>query len=180
MLIVPPDRTRATVLAHANPIRDEAGHLLGAVNVLVDISDRKQAELAQAQLAAIVESSDDAIVSKTLDGQIVSWNAAAERLFGYTAEEVVGGSITVIIPPERFAEEHEILARLRRGERIDHYETVRVHKHGRRLDISVTISPVRDRSGRVIGASKVARDITARKLADQRKDEFLAMLAHEL
>ena len=141
----------------------------------------------QSLLAAIVESSDDAIISKTLEGIIVSWNAGAEALFGYTAEEAVGQSITLLIPPERLDEERDILARLRRGERIAHYETVRVTKSGKPLQISLTTSPVRDAANRVVGASKVARDITHRREAEQalrdadrRKDEFLATLSHEL
>ena len=132
-----------------------------------DITDRKRAEESQSRLAAIVESSDDAIISKTLDGVIRSWNAGAERIFGYTAEEAVGRPITLIIPPERLDEERTILERLRRGERVEHFETVRVAKDGRRLDISLTVSPVRDDEGRVIGASKVARDITERKRAER-------------
>ena len=136
-----------------------------------DVTERRRAEEAQARLAAIVESSDDAIVSKTLDGVIRSWNAGAERIFGYTAAEAVGRPITLIIPPERHDEEPAILARLRRGERVEHFETVRVAKDGRRLDISLTISPVRDADGHVIGASKVARDITDRKRADARVRE---------
>jgi PAS domain S-box-containing protein len=114
-------------------------------------------------LAAIVSSSDDAIASKTLDGIVTSWNQAAERLFGWSAQEIVGKSITIIIPPERIAEEKEILARVVRGERVDHFETVRQRKDGTRLDISLTVSPVRDRDGQIIGASKVARDITETK-----------------
>jgi len=142
---------------------------------------------AQALLAAIVDSSEDAIVSKTLDGRIQSWNAGAERLFGYTAEEAIGQSVLLIIPPERAAEEDDILARIRSGERIGHFETVRLTKDGRRIDVSLTISPIRDSAGRVIGASKIARDITPEKRAveamreaDRVKDEFLAILAHEL
>jgi PAS domain S-box-containing protein len=189
-----PDGARRTVLAHVNPIYDEAGNLLGAVNVLVDISDRNRVEEVNAVLSAIVESADDAIISKTLDGVIRSWNAGAERLFGYRADEAIGQSITLIIPPEKLDEEELILSRLRRGERIEHYETIRLSRDGRRIDISLTISPMRDSTGRIIGASKIARDITASKQneaalvalknqlqqADQRKDEFLAMLAHEL
>jgi PAS domain S-box-containing protein len=194
IIIECPDRTRRTVLAHANPIYDEVGNLQGAVNVLVDISDRNRVEEVNAVLSAIVESAEDAIVSKTLDGIIRSWNAAAERLFGFSAEEAIGQSIALIIPPEKLDEEQVILSRLRRGERIEHYETVRMSKDGRRFDISLTISPIRESTGRIIGASKIARDITARKQseaalvalknqlqeADRRKDEFLAMLAHEL
>ena len=147
----------------------------------------KDAEETRARLAAIVESSDDAIVSKTLDGTITSWNRAAEQMFGYSAGEAVGRHITLIIPSERRGEEDDVLARLRRGEKVDHFETVRQAKDGRRLTISLTVSPIRDTAGRVIGASKVARDISERKHAeealresDRHKNEFLAMLAHEL
>jgi PAS domain S-box-containing protein len=140
-----------------------------------------------ALLAAIVESSDDAIVSKTLDGLILSWNAGAARIFGYEPAEAIGKPITIIIPPELHEEERRILERVRSGRRTDHFDTVRVAKDGRRVDISLTVSPVRDARGVIIGASKVARDITERKRAEQalrdadrRKDEFLAMLAHEL
>jgi PAS domain S-box-containing protein len=118
-------------------------------------------------LAAIVASSDDAIVSKDLNGVVQSWNAAAERIFGYTAAEMIGRPITVLMPPERVDEETHILARLRRGERIDHFESVRVAKDGRQIDVSLTISPVRDAAGRIIGASKVARDITGQKRAER-------------
>jgi len=138
-------------------------------------------------LAAIVSSSDDAIISKTLDGVIMSWNRGAERIFGYTAEEAIGQPIMMLIPEDRHPEEDMILGRLRRGEPLEHYETVRQTKDGRLIDISVTISPVYDETGQVIGASKVARDVTLQKRvqrelmeADTRKTEFLALLAHEL
>jgi PAS domain S-box-containing protein len=121
------------------------------------------ADRAALLLAAIVESSDDAIVSKDLNGVVTSWNKAAERMFGWKAEEIIGRSITTIIPPELHGDEPKILAKLRAGERIDHFETVRVHKGGERLDISLTVSPIRDRDGRVIGAAKIARDITQQK-----------------
>ena len=121
----------------------------------------------RAQLAAIVDSSFDAIVSKTLDGVITFWNHSAEQLFGYTAAEAVGQYIFLIIPPERRAEEEEVLARLRRGERIEHFETVRLTKDGRRIPVSLTVSPIKDARGRVIGASKVARDISERALAQE-------------
>ena len=181
------DGSRRTVLAHATPLTDDDGRLQGAVNILVDITDRKEAEKERAFLSAIVELSDDAIISKSLDGVIQSWNVGAERLFGYRADEAVGQSIKLIVPPELVHEEHEIIARLSRGERIDHYETTRVAKDGKRIGISVTISPIRDGSGKIVGASKVARDITPQKNleaerrdADRRKNEFLATLAHEL
>ena len=125
-------------------------------------SEQSGAEV-QARLAAIIESSDDAIVSKTLDGIVRTWNKGAERIFGWTAEEVVGKPITIIIPPDRLEEEPKILARLRAGERVDHFETIRQTKDGRLVEVSVTISPVRDASGRIVGASKIARDITLQK-----------------
>jgi PAS domain S-box-containing protein len=119
-----------------------------------------EAERAASLLSAIVDSSDDAIISKDLTGIITSWNRSAERLFGYTAAEAVGQSITILIPSERLQEEPKILARLKRGERVDHFETVRRRKDGTLLDISLTISPVKDAQGTVIGASKIARDIS--------------------
>jgi PAS domain S-box-containing protein len=131
--------------------------------VSTPIEPRDSDAFAQARLAAIVDSSDDAIVSKTLDGVITSWNAAAERLFGYRADEVVGRSILIIIPEDRAGEEQEVLARVRRGERVHHFETVRRTKDGRLVDISLSVSPVRDAAGRIIGASKIARDVTARR-----------------
>src|ERR1700690_1511757 len=140
-----------------------------------------------ALLAAIVESSDDAIVSKTLDGQIRSWNAAATRIFGYEPHEIIGRPITTIIPEELLTEEQGFITKLRRGERVEHFDTIRIAKDGRRIPISLTISPVRDAQGKIIGASKVARDISERRRAEEmlrgaarRKDEFLAVLAHEL
>jgi PAS domain S-box-containing protein len=159
------DGTEVPIDDSAAPMRDEAGTPIGAVMVFRDVTDRRRAQEAQARLAAIVESSDDAIVGKTLDGVITSWNAGAERVFGYTAAEAVGRNITFIIPPERLDEERAILARLRRGERVGHFETVRVAKDGRRLDISLTVSPVTAPDGTVIGASKVARDITDQRRA---------------
>ena len=152
-------------------------------------------------LAAIVDSSDDAIVSKTLEGIITSWNRGAEKVFGYSAAEAIGQPITLIIPPERHGEEANVLAHIRRGEKIDHFETVRQTKDGRTINISLTVSPVRDAQGNIIGASKVARDITERKRAEvererlmqqeqaarriaeeasRLKDDFLATVSHEL
>jgi len=171
------------------PIRTAA--FLTAVHAALRARER-QYELRdrvedQAILAAIVTSSDDAIISKSLDGIIQTWNAGAERMFGYTETEAVGKSITLIVPADRLAEERMILDRLVRGERLEHFETVRVRKDGHLVDLSLTISPMHDATGRVIGASKVARDITHQKAteqalreADRRKDEFLATLAHEL
>ena len=158
-----PDGTRVPFAPYPTPIHDEAGRLVGAVNMLVDISERRADESARAHLAAIVESSDDGIVSKDLQGVVKSWNRGAERIFGYAAEEMIGRPIAMIIPPDRLGEEEEILARLRRGECVDHFETVRRRKDGQLIDVSLTISPVRDRSGRIVGASKIARDISDRK-----------------
>lgn len=138
-------------------------------------------------LAAIVQSSDDAIVSKNLNGIIQSWNPGAERIFGYSAEEAIGKSITMIIPPERLHEEDMVLSRIRAGERVDHFDTIRQRKDGSRLHISLTVSPIRDRDGTVIGASKVARDISTRIEAEEAlkrsnaiKDQFLSLVSHEL
>jgi PAS domain S-box-containing protein len=186
-LLVGRDGAERPIDDTAAPMRDASGTVLGAVLVFRNVTERKRAERSRKLLASIVQSSDDAIVSKTLDGIIQSWNSGAQRLFGYTAEEAIGQSITLIIPRNRRDEEVDILERLRRGERIDHFETVRVAKDGRLIDISLTISPLFDEDGHIIGASKVARDITERTRADailresdRRKDEYLALLAHEL
>jgi PAS domain S-box-containing protein len=186
-LLIARDGNERPIDDSAAPIRDDSGIAVGAVLVFRDVTERRIAEEAQARLAAIVESSQDAIISKTLDGVIRSWNTGAERLFDYPAHEAIGRPITLIIPSDRRDEEYEILARISRGERIEHFETVRVSKHGRLIDISLTVSPIRDSEGRVVGASKVARDVTDRKRIDkelqeanQRKDQFIALLAHEL
>ena len=186
-VLITRDGGRIAIDDSGAPVRLADGQLIGIVVVFRDVTERKRAEHTRAWLAAIVESSDDAIVSKTLQGIVTSWNPSATRLFGYEPDEIIGKPILTIIPPDLHSEEDGILARLRRGERIDHFETVRLAKDGRRIDISLTISPIRDRDGTIIGASKVARDITDRKRseqllreADRRKDEFLATLAHEL
>jgi PAS domain S-box-containing protein len=171
VIIERPDGSRVVVSVHIDPIRDHAGAIVGVVNFFHDIDERKQAERTTGLLAAIVGSSDDAIVSKNLDGVITSWNNGAERLFGYPAEEAIGQHITLIVPRDRQHEEAMILERLRRGERVDHFETVRVRKDGTTLDISLTISPIRDAAGRVVGASKVARDVTERKQAEEARKE---------
>ncbi len=135
--------------------------------IIRDITELKQAQRAQASLAAIVESSDDAIVGKSLQGIVQTWNDAAERIFGYTADEAIGRHISFLIPPERISEEDEIMRRLRAGRRIDHFESIRVRSDGTRIPVSLTISPIKDEDGRIIGASKTARDITARKQSEQ-------------
>ena len=150
---------------YAAPLRHVDGTTVH-VAVTHDITERKLAERAALLLGAIVDSSDDAIISKNLDGTITSWNKGAERVFGYTAEETIGQPVIMLIPPDRLQEEPDILARLKRGERVDHFETVRRRKDGTLIDISLTISPVKDGRGTIVGASKIARDITARKKAE--------------
>ncbi|HVO95445.1 MAG TPA: PAS domain S-box protein, partial [Terriglobales bacterium] len=151
----------------AAPVQDSYGVLMGTVLVFRDISERKNAEKAQSTLAAIVTSSEDAIVSKDLNGRIMTWNRGAQEIFGYTADEVIGKPITILFPPERLKEEEEILGRVRRGDRVEHYETVRLKKDGTPVYISVSVSPVRDETSRIVGAAKIARDITERKRAEQ-------------
>jgi len=158
-----------TIVLNARQLRREGSDLL--LLTLQDVTDRKRAERATSLLAAIVDYSDDAIISKKLDGTITSWNKSAERLFGYTAEEAIGKPITVIVPWERRAEQEEILRRLARGERVNHLETVRRKKDGTTLDVSLTISPIRDIEGAVIGASDVARDITEEKRVERALQE---------
>jgi PAS domain S-box-containing protein len=173
-----PDGTRVIFVPFPTPIFDEAGALTGAVNMLVDITDRKQDEIYGQRLAAIVESSDDAIVSKDLNGVITSWNAGAERLFGYTQDEIIGKPITILIPPERLDEEPGILQRIRRGERIDHYETIRRRKDGSLIEVSLTVSPIKDAAGRIVGASKIGRDITERRRAQEQQEMLLGEMKH--
>ena len=154
VVIERPDGSRITVLVHIDPLTDSDGRVQGAINCFQDITDRKHAELARQQLVSIVESSDDAIVSKDLNGTIMSWNGGAERLFGYAAEEVLGQSITIVIPADREHEERMILERIRRGERVDHYDTIRRRKDGGLVNISLTVSPLKGAAGRVVGASR--------------------------
>ena len=175
-----PDGTLVHFVPYPTPLYDGSGILIGAVNMLVDISDRKRADVDAQRLASIVETSDDAIVSKDLDGIITSWNRGAERLFGYTAEEVIGKPVTILIPEDRMDEEPEILNRIRRGERIDHYDTVRRRKDGSLIDISLTVSPLKDADGRIIGASKIARDITERKRAQEQQKLLVNEMKHRI
>lgn len=145
-----------------------------------DITDHRRAEEAHLHLAAIVSSSDDAILSKDLDGMITSWNGAAERMYGYSAQEIVGQPVTLLFPPDRSDEFTQIRERIRRGERVDHYETTRVHKDGSLLTVSVTISPIKESSGTIIGASTIARDISKRKELEQQREAFVSLVTHEL
>ena len=167
IIIERPNGQRRIIMPHPKPFFNKGGKVTGAVNMLVDITDHKYIEESNGHFAAIVESSDDAIISKTLESIVTSWNNSAERIFGYTAEEMIGMSITKIVPPDRLDEEPKILERLKKGERIDHFETKRLTKDGRLLDISLSISPVKNSKGVIIGASKIARDITAQKRAEQ-------------
>jgi PAS domain S-box-containing protein len=162
-----PDGTRRWFTPYPTPLRNAEGKIIGGINMLLDITDRKLNEQSSNLLAAIVDSSDDAIISKNLDGIVTSWNKSAERMFGYSAGEAIGRHITLIIPQERLNEEVDILSRLRRGQRVDHFQTIRRRKNGELVDLSLTISPVRDAAGRVIGASKVARDISQQKRAEE-------------
>jgi two-component system, chemotaxis family, CheB/CheR fusion protein len=173
-----PDGTRVVFAPYPTPLLDASGKVVGAINMLVDITDRKGTDLATQRLAAIVESSDDAIVSKDLNGIITTWNTGAQRLFGYTAEEVIGKSVTILIPADRFDEEPGILERIRRGERIEHYETIRLRKDGDLIHVSLSVSPLKDATGRVVGASKIARDITERKQAEERQTLLTNELHH--
>lgn len=150
------------------------------IGTVLDITETRNADLKSARLAAIVATSNDAIISKSVDGIITTWNQAAENLFGYTESEIIGESIFKLIPADRHKEELDILAKLRMGERIRDYETKRVTKSGRLLDISLTIAPIRDVTGKIIGSSKIARDITHKKQEDQRKSDFIALVSHEL
>jgi PAS domain S-box-containing protein len=154
---------RFSISITVSPIRDNTGRIIGASKVGRDISERLRADEHRARLAAIVDSADDAIIAKNLNGIITSWNRAACFLFGYTEDEIIGKSILILIPEDLHYEEEEILRKLRAGQKIDHYETTRVAKDGTRLEVSVTISPLRNRFGEVIGASKIARDISERK-----------------
>src|SRR5262245_10316664 len=173
------DGRRIRVSLTLSPVRDATGAVIAASETARDIEAQKRAEHATAQLAAIVESSEDAIVSKGLDGIVQSWNAGAQRMFGYTPEEMIGKPITTIIPPELHGEEAMIIDRIRGGQPVKHFDTVRVAKDGRRIALSLTVSPIRNARGRVIGASKVARDITERKRAERELVESRRRLATE-
>lgn len=189
-----PDGTRRNILPYPEPIRDFSGKIIGAVNMLVDITERKQSEAAARHLAAIVESSDDAIVGKDINGVVTSWNIGAQRLFGYSAAEMIGQPVAILIPSDRLDEGPQILGRIRHGESVEHYETVRRRKDGDLIDVSLTVSPIKDAGGKIVGASKIARDVTQHKraeaelkraheealLASRAKDDFLATLSHEL
>jgi PAS domain S-box-containing protein len=180
------DGTLINVSLSVSPVWED-GRVIGAAKIARDITAMKRVEQQQnllaetnERLAAIVESSDDAILSKDLNGIIQSWNRGAERLFGYSAHEMIGQPVTILIPPERQSEEPGILSRITAGERIDHYETVRRRKDGTMIDISLSVSPVRDAGGRVVGAAKIARDITAVKRAQKQQSLLLREMSHRI
>jgi PAS domain S-box-containing protein len=181
------DGATVEISMSVSPIKTAAGTIIGTSKIARDISRQRALEREAFRLAAIVDSSEDAIVGKDLNGIVQTWNRSAERMFGYTAAEIVGRSITLIIPPDRWPEEDNVLARIRGGLAIEHFETVRRRKDGSLIEISLSVSPIRTPAGVVIGASKIARDITAQRQlirsveeASRVKDEFLAMLSHEL
>jgi PAS domain S-box-containing protein len=186
-VLIHKDGSERAIDDSTSPIRDSHGKQVGAVLVFRDITERRRLEKENAErlaasrfLAAIVESSEDAIISKNLDGVIQSWNAAAERLFGYTAQEAIGQPISLIISPDRIDEEAQILIRIHAGERVNHFETVRIRKDGSPVDISLTVSPMKDEAGHVIGASKIARDITEKKQAEKAIETLNAELTAEV
>ncbi len=167
-------------IVHLVPLRNDDDEVYGALVMSMDIHEIKQAEENMAKLAAIVQSSDDAIISKTVDGIITSWNSSARRMFGYTADEIIGKSILTLIPDDRKKEESLINERLNKGERIEQFETKRITKDNKIIDLSLTISPVKDSRGNIIGISKIARDITSKKQEEVRKNDFIAIVSHEL
>jgi PAS domain S-box-containing protein len=171
-----PDGSRICFVPYPTPLRDAAGRIVGGVNMLIDITERKRAEAAAQRLAAVVQSSHDAIAAKDLNGIVTDWNQSAERIFGYKAKEIIGKSILTLIPRDRQSEENEILRKIRSGQSIDHYETVRARKDGTLLDVALTISPIKDRDGKIIGVSKIARDITKQKRTERRLAEKSRLL----
>ncbi len=175
-----PDGSRVPCLEFATPIFNSNGELVGAVNMLVDQTDRIAIETNARRYEAIFESSDDAILAKDLKGTITNWNRGAERLFGYTADEAIGKPVVMLIPLDRQNAGPEILRRIALGERIDHYETIRRRKDGSLVEISLTVSPIRNRAGRVVGASKVARDITERRRAEEQQSLLIREMDHRI
>jgi PAS domain S-box-containing protein len=178
---------RVPVSVTMSPVLTPTGDVYGISRIARDLTERRALERTALHLAAIVDSAEDAIASKDINGIVQSWNKAAERMFGYSAEEMIGHSIRIIIPPDRWHEEDEVLSRIRSGRSIDHFETIRQRKDGSLIEISLSVSPIRTSNGTIIGASKIARDITIQRRlareaeeANRVKDEFLAMLSHEL
>jgi PAS domain S-box-containing protein len=172
IIVKRPDGTCRSVLPYPVPNFNDLGELTGATNTLIDITDHKNDEEKQAMLAAIIESSEDAIISKTLRGVITSWNHAAEKLFGYTEQEAIGEHITMLIPPDLQAEEQVIIEKVSNSQRVEHFETIRVTKSGARIPISLTVSPIKNSKGKVIGASKIVRDISRQKSAESQLQRY--------
>ena len=182
-VLIKKDGNECPIDDSAAPIRDEHGYVSGCVLIFRDVSAQRLIERDKANqlltarlLASIVETSNDAIISKSLDGIIQSWNAGAERVFGFTAEEAVGRHISLVIPPERLAEEDQIIAKLRAGQRVEHFETERVRSDGQRIMVSLTISPIKDAAGNVTGASKIVRDVTARRRTERERQNFVTVV----
>jgi len=182
-VLIKKDGSECPIDDSAAPIRNEEGYIFGCVLIFRDVTAQRLIERDKATqlltarlLASIIETSNDAIISKSLDGIIQSWNAAAEQLFGYTAEQAVGQHISLVIPPERIAEEDQIIASLKAGNRIEHFETERVRKDGQRITVSLTISPIKDDSGKVVGASKIVRDVTERKRTESERQNFVTVI----
>jgi PAS domain S-box-containing protein len=176
IIVERPNGERRNVTVLPRILRDSRGKVVGAINCLYEMTQRKQAEALALRLAAVVQSSHDAIAAKDLNGIITDWNKSAERIFGYTREEVIGKSILMLIPPERRSEEVNILSRVRRGQSLDHYETVRQRKDGTLIDVSLTISPIKDSKGKIVGVSKIARDITKQKKVERQLAEQARLL----
>jgi len=179
-LLERPDGSRVPFMPYPTVFRDARGAITGGLNILVDLTERLNADRTNAHFAAIVESSDDAIISKGLDGVIRSWNKGAERVFGYRPEEAIGQHVSLLIPEDRLDEEPAIIERIRKGERIDHYETIRQRKDGSRIHVSLTVSPVKNAAGHVVGASKIARDISEKVRADQSRELLLHEIKHRV
>lgn len=168
IIVEKPNGDRRIIMPFPQPIFDGSGRIAGAINMLIDITEKKESEKNVALLAALIQSSEDAIISKTLNGIVTSWNPAAERMFGYKAEEMIGQPITRLIPPDRLNEETHIIGRITRGELVEHFNTLRLTRNNELIDISLTVSPIRNSKGDIIGASKIARDITRSKLAEEK------------
>ncbi|MBS1523549.1 MAG: PAS domain S-box protein [Bacteroidetes bacterium] len=179
-VIEQPDGKNRHVLVSSIPTFNDSGEFTGTINTLLDITDQKVNEARQAMMVSIIESSEDAIISKSLDGKILSWNRAAERVFGHTEQEAVGKHISLIIPYEKFEEESFIINKIRNGESIEHFETLRMRKDGSSIPISLTVSPMRNSKGVIIGASKIARDITRQKSADDQLKHYALQLEAEV
>jgi len=189
-----PDGSFCNIMPHPIPFFDESGAVAGAINTLIDVTEQRKNEARQRIMASIVESTDDAIISKTLSGVITSWNKGAEKILKYTEAEILGKSITLLLPSDKIGEESLIIDKIASGETIDHFETKRITKDGHSIPVSLTISPVKNSYGQIIGASKILRDITVQKLAEQalqqhsesleilnaKKDEFIGLASHEL